>query len=803
MFHFTALHLILAHVLFGSALAHGVNEFCDDDMSACTCPEEYDVCPFELVIKRMITFTRYEKDAPTGTRGKIYFINDQGELEHNPFPPNVPGCSAENSCTPANTVDGETFRSFLGVNGRIPGPTLVVHRGQIIVVDVISELLNEMITIHWHGIRQFNTPWMDGAGIISQCPIAPRNTFRYILNASEAGTFWYHSHNGPQRHEGVFGGLVVKETQGDNDYPIDHEDLPESHTLTLLDWQREEGVNIFWKQAAFLQYYPQVDQCIDRIPKTISSFSFPIPGVDGALFALVEHWSGLINGMGKHPNVAFKNSQLKIFEVEADTTYRFRLIGAQSEYPYKFSVDGHRLLVIATDGISIEPVVADYVIVHTGERYDILLVANQTQQIDYWMRAETLQVNMIQELPPYPFVEGHDARAILHYSGTPPPTPTQYENISFDGYYPKECIEDSLCIAVNCPYQKFHPSYNITCINAHQLRLMFPTSSDLLPSAEYDEQYFFNFGFENQWGTGTINTRSFIFPTVSFHANPDRIDNTTFCDLGVSCSDGCFCTHVVNVPYNKTIRFVFTNRDALVAHPIHLHGYRFHVVGIGYGIYNETTGKLLRSTDEINCQGMAFCTNPSWANITGPLLTIDEFTVQKDTIILPAGGYVVVHFVSNNPGFWPLHCHIDFHERLGMDMLINVAQPRHNPAPEGMQTCGNFTWTVEEFTKAVQFDPDAQLVAQPTDTTENSTESTGSQTNTCKQSEDSDELSSDAVAGISVAGDVFVVLAIFLTAVLLYLALTRKKGVPNYSKGNIELSTTTSAATYVNPARAD
>lgn len=38
---------------------------------------------------------------------------------------------------------------------------------------------------------------MDGVDGVTQCPIAPGNSFQYVFNtANQAGTFWYHSHFG-------------------------------------------------------------------------------------------------------------------------------------------------------------------------------------------------------------------------------------------------------------------------------------------------------------------------------------------------------------------------------------------------------------------------------------------------------------------------------------------------------------------------------------------------------------------------------------------------------------------------------
>ena len=43
----------------------------------------------------------------------------------------------------------------------------------------------------------------------------------------------------------------------------------------------------------------------------------------------------------------------------------------------------------------------------------------------------------------------------------------------------------------------------------------------------------------------------------------------------------------------------------------------------------------------------------------------------KDTVIIPAGGYAVVYFRANNPGYWFLHCHIEVHQLEGMAVVIN------------------------------------------------------------------------------------------------------------------------------------
>ena len=59
------------------------------------------------------------------------------------------------------------------------------------------------------------------------------------------------------------------------------------------------------------------------------------------------------------------------------------------------SVHGHKLKVVATDGMELrDPVMADSVIVSTGERYDFELEASNVVD-NYWIEAKTLEVGRV------------------------------------------------------------------------------------------------------------------------------------------------------------------------------------------------------------------------------------------------------------------------------------------------------------------------------------------------------------------------------------------------------------------------
>lgn len=64
------------------------------------------------------------------------------------------------------------------------------------MVDVENQMQGTSSTIHWHGLHQYETPFMDGVPFITQCPIPFSTEFRYAFKATEPGTQFYHSHSG-------------------------------------------------------------------------------------------------------------------------------------------------------------------------------------------------------------------------------------------------------------------------------------------------------------------------------------------------------------------------------------------------------------------------------------------------------------------------------------------------------------------------------------------------------------------------------------------------------------------------------
>eukprot|EP00253_Pinus_taeda_P016810 PITA_16810 len=99
--------------------------------------------------------------------------------------------------------------TIISINGQYPGPTIRAREGDTIVVEVNNQMPTENVIIHWHGIRQYGTPWNDGTASISQCAIQPSTTYIYKYIVDRAGTYFYHGHYGLQRSAGLYGSLIV------------------------------------------------------------------------------------------------------------------------------------------------------------------------------------------------------------------------------------------------------------------------------------------------------------------------------------------------------------------------------------------------------------------------------------------------------------------------------------------------------------------------------------------------------------------------------------------------------------------
>uniref|UniRef100_A0A2N9EDW6 Plastocyanin-like domain-containing protein n=1 Tax=Fagus sylvatica TaxID=28930 RepID=A0A2N9EDW6_FAGSY len=107
-------------------------------------------------------------------------------------------------------------------------------------------------------------------------------------------------------------------------------------------------------------------------------------------------------------------------------------------------------------------------------------------------------------------------------------------------------------------------------------------------------------------------------------------------------------TKVKVLSYNQSVEIVFQGTDVFSGsedHPMHLHGFRFYLVGTGVGDFNNET-------------------DPLSYNLVDP--------PEANTIVVPKDGWATIRFRADNPGVWVMHCHFERHLSWGMDTVFIV-----------------------------------------------------------------------------------------------------------------------------------
>jgi len=99
--------------------------------------------------------------------------------------------------------------------------------------------------------------------------------------------------------------------------------------------------------------------------------------------------------------------------------------------------------------------------------------------------------------------------------------------------------------------------------------------------------------------------------------------------------------NAITVPNLNIWTYVVIETVEPFSHPIHLHGHDFYVLAKGSGSYNAAN---------------------AISNLFNP--------PRRDTSMLPGNGFMLLAFLSDNPGIWLMHCHIGWHLAEGFSMQI-------------------------------------------------------------------------------------------------------------------------------------
>ena len=219
------------------------------------------------------------------------------------------------------------------INRQVPGPRIRLTQGDRVRLNVTNEL-PESTTIHWHGLVLPNA--MDGPAEVTQEPIEPGGRFTYEFAVEQAGTFFYHSHDKPDRQQalGLYGALIVDPRDRARDAAYDYD---QETVVALQEWTKKEG------------------------------YTFPAMLMEGALPNFFT-----INGKA-YPDT-------ETIRMRVGEKLRVRFIGSNNNFIHPMHIHGGPFTIVETDG---EPVpagariVKDTVNVGPGERWDVIWEARR------------------------------------------------------------------------------------------------------------------------------------------------------------------------------------------------------------------------------------------------------------------------------------------------------------------------------------------------------------------------------------------------------------------------------------------
>ncbi|CAI0449723.1 unnamed protein product [Linum tenue] len=528
------------------------------------------------------------------------------------------------------------------INGNFPGETLHVHRGDTLIVHVVNRSPHN-ITIHWHGVNQPRYPWADGPEYITQCPIQPGGKFsQKVIFTTEEGTLWWHAHSEWTRAT-VYGAIVVYPKKGHAyPFPKPHADLP----IIFGEW---------WKQDIFELF----DDFRRSGGDPLVSHAITINGQPG------DRYNCSRQALGQHV------TWVDMFKLAVDQgkTYLLRLINAAMQDILFFSIAGHQLTVVGTDGTYTKPFKSDYITISPGQTIDVLLRADHPIAASYYMAAKFYSSARAA-------VNLNTTTALLHYTtnNTTTTTPTAVSlpatadtnaSVAFtarfrslaDKKHPVDVPQKAdtnlyftlSMNAVPCPAGATcaGPNGARLAASVNNVSLVLPTSMDVL-GAYYR-------------GIGGVYGDDFPSnPPVSFD----------FTNLTIPAVDRTPATgnQVRVLEYNSSVELVFQGTNLLggVDHPMHLHGTNFYVVGWGFGNFD-------RAKDA----------NKTYNLVDPPF---------QNTIAVPRNGWVAVRFKATNPGVWFMHCHLERHASWGMGMTFIVKNGKGPndkmlPPPSDMPPC--------------------------------------------------------------------------------------------------------------------
>lgn len=319
-------------------------------------------------------------------------------------------------------------------------------------------------------------------------------------------------------------------------------------------------------------------------------------------------------------------------KVKQGKTYMLRMINAALNYDLFFKIANHNFTVVAVDASYTERYDTDIIVIAPGQSADVLLTANQAIG-SYYMVASPYVVN-------FDAFNRNIARGTVIYDNAapsskpimpilPPANDTEtafkfYSNVTSKvgarHWVPVPLkVDEQMLVTIGFGLELCDSknASNNTCAGQFRQRYSASMNNESFAIPPGIKMSMLEAFYNNVSG---VYTRDFPDkPPLKFDfTNLDNANNMSLLFAPKS-------TKAKKLNFNSTVEIVFQNTALLFGqnHPMHLHGYDFHVLAQGFGNFNNDTDRAK-------------------FNLVNPQL--------RNTVAVPLGGWAVIRFRADNPG---------------------------------------------------------------------------------------------------------------------------------------------------------
>ena len=264
-------------------------------------------------------------------------------------------------------------RKAIAVNGQLPMPTLYFTEGDTAEIFVHNQMHHET-SLHWHGLLLPNE--QDGVPYLTTAAIKPHSTHTYKFVIRQSGTYWYHSHTMLQEQVGMYGAIVIYKK---NEKPK-HEEV-----LLLSDWTDEQPHQVERSLHYATDWYMIKKNAVQSYAEAVKAnyLKTKIGNEWKRMHAMdvsdVYYDRFTVNGKIAEERPAYK----------AGDKVRLRVINGSSSTYFWLNYAGGKITVIASDGMDVEPVEVDRLIIGVSETYDVeVTIPDQGKSYEFTATSE-------------------------------------------------------------------------------------------------------------------------------------------------------------------------------------------------------------------------------------------------------------------------------------------------------------------------------------------------------------------------------------------------------------------------------